>query len=176
MTRINKALAAIFAVVLITGFSSSSFAQSNASASANADARIVAGITIAKTTDLAFGQIVRSVDPGAVVLDPVSNQRSATGGVTLGQNAGFHAAEFAVTGEPAYAFQLTLPTSIAITRNNGSETMAVDNFTSSLGTGDLGTLDANGAKNFTLGATLHIAGSQATGTYVGSFAVTASYQ
>ena len=173
MTRINI-LSAI--AILFVAVSGSMFAQSNANASANAEARIVAGIAITKNVDLAFGQIVRSASAGAVTLDPTTNDRTASGGVTLGQNAGFNAASFAVTGEPDYKFQVTLPSAIDITRRNGTEIMVVDGFTTSLGSGDQGTLDQNGGLSFNLGATLHVGGMQATGTYDGSFSVTAAYQ
>ena len=176
MTRINKTLATLFAVALITVLSGSLFAQSNASADGNAEARIVAGIAIAKNIDLAFGQIVRSASAGTVTLDPSTNQRTAKGGVTLGQNAGFNAAEFEVTGEPDYKFQLELPKSIDITRNGGKEIMVVDGFTTSLGSSNDGTLDKKGSTMFNLGATLNVDANQTTGTYAGSFTVTATYQ
>ena len=173
MTRINKTLVALFAVALFAILSTSMFAQSNASASAPAEARIVAGIAIANNANLAFGQVVRSAAAGTVVLNPSTNDRTATGGVTLGQNAGFNAAQFTVTGEPAYKFQLTVPSSINI--SNGSATMKVDGFTTSLASNQ-GTLDVSGTTVFSLGATLNVDANQATGTYSGSFNVTAAYQ
>ena len=176
MTRINKTLAALFAVALFTVLTGSMFAQSTASTSGNAEARIVAGISIAKNVDLAFGQIVRSASAGTVTLDPSTNQRTAKGGVTLGQNAGFNAAEFEVTGEPEYKFQLTLPKSINITRQGGKEIMSVDGFKTTLGATNEGALDSKGSMAFSLGATLNVDANQATGTYDGSFSVTATYQ
>ena len=177
MTRINKTLVALFAVAaLFTVLTGSMFAQSTASAGGNAEARIVAGISIAKNVDLAFGQIVRSASAGTVTLDPSTNQRTAKGGVTLGQNAGFNAAAFTVTGEPEYKFQLTLPKSIDITRQGGKEIMAVNGFTTTLGTSNEGALDSKGSMDFSLGATLNVDANQATGTYDGSFSVTATYQ
>lgn len=163
------AAAALFALTSI-----SAFAQSNEQATATADAKIVAGISVTKVNDLKFGQIVRSASAGTVVLSAATGDRSATGGVTLGLADGARAAEFSVAGEPAYSFALTLPTSISLTKTGSSATLTVSNFTSTL-TGDAGILDGNGEASFNVGADLSVAANQETGVYSGDFTVVAAY-
>ena len=124
-TRIATLAIALFAVLSLNAF-----AQSNGQASADADAKIVAGISVSKVTDLKFGQIVRSASAGTVTLAAATGDRSAMGGVTLGLVDGARAAEFAVTGEPSYAFSITLPTSITLSKSGSNATMDVSNFTS----------------------------------------------
>ena len=163
-----KNLFALAAILVL--FSASAFAQSNATATASAEARIVAGIALTSVEDMSFGQIVRSATAGDVILD-VNGDRTAQGGVTLGQNGGSKAAEFEATGEDGYTYAVTLPSSITLTRNGGSETMSVDDFTSSVSTYILN----GGAQSFSIGATLRVGANQATGLYNGSFDVTAAY-
>ena len=54
--------------------------------------------------------------------------------------------------------------------------MAVNDFTTTLGSSNEGALDSKGAMDFSLGATLNVDANQATGIYDGSFSVTATYQ
>ncbi len=176
MTRINRTLVALFAVAaLFTVLTGSMFAQSTASANGNAEARIVAGISLAKTTDLSFGQIVHGPTAGTVTLNPSTNVRTANGGVTLGQNGGAHAAMFAVTGEPNYNYSLTLPTSVYLMLNGNGSLLLLDNFTSTLN-GNAGTLDNTGNHSFSIGARANIAAMAYTGVYSGSFIATVTYQ
>src|SRR6476620_10903655 len=131
------AFAAVFAVATTAS------AQNNGNAYAYGKTKIVAGLSLAKTQDLQFGQIVRSTVAGTVVLDPTSANRVAAGGVTIGQNAGNTAARFTATGEPAYLYTLTLPTTVALTKtvtSGTAPTMNVTAFTSTLGATGIGTL------------------------------------
>ena len=169
MKKILVAVVALFAVM-----SANSFAQSSASATASADAKIVAGISLTKVYDLKFGQVIRSAQGGSVSVDAATSARSANGGVTLGLADGARAAEFSVSGEPSYAFAITLPSSVTITKNGSNETMSVTNFASTL-SGNAGTLDASGLASFNVGADLGVSANQATGTYQGDFTVTAAY-
>ena len=174
MKRINKIIAILFGVVLFTFLSNSLYSQSSASVDVQAEARIVSGIAITNTGGLAFGKIVRSAAAGTVVLDPSTNQLTTKDGVSLGQNAGFNAAYFTVNGEPGYNFQLAVPSSISI--SNGAASMNVEHFTTSLGSANQGMLNLNGSLTFSIGATLKVEANQSTGTYAGSFTVTAAYQ
>jgi hypothetical protein len=164
----------VLAIALVGILSVNVFAQSSNNATAGADAKIVSGITVTKVGDLKFGQIVRSSVAGVVTIDAASGARSANGGVTLGLADGARAAEFGIDGEAAYTFAVTLPSSITLTKNGSTETMDVDNFTSTLA-GNAGTLDANGHASFQVGADLNVGASQATGMYSGDFSVTAAY-
>lgn len=161
-------------VALLAVMSISSFAQSTNQATASADAKIVAGISLTKVNDLKFGQIVRSATAGTVSIDAASGTRSANGGVTLGLADGAQAAEFSVAGEPAYNFAITLPKLVTLTKNGSTETMDVENFTSTL-TNDAGTLDSRGEASFNVGAEISVGANQATGVYQGDFTITAAY-
>ena len=175
MTRTSKTLVTFIAVALFAVLSGSMFAQSNASASATASARIVAGIAISKTNDLGFGQIVHGSTAGTVTLNPTTDLRTANGGVTLGQNGGAHAAVFAVTGEPNYNYNLSLPSLVYLMLNGNGSLLLLDNFTSTL-TSNSGTLDNSGIQSFSVGATANIAALQYTGVYTGSFTAIVTYQ
>lgn len=166
----KKSILAIAALVI--AFSASSFAQS--SATATSTATIVTPISITKTVDMNFGNIAVNSSSGTVVLSP-EGARSSTGGVTLpGTSGTVTAASFDVTGEGAYTYAITLPSSVTITRNSGAETMTVNAFTSTPSA--TGTLTA-GAQTLTVGATLNVGASQVAGTYVSgtAFTVTVNY-
>lgn len=130
----------------------------------------IASIALTRNGDLSFGQIVTGVSSGTVVITP-SGSRSATGGAMLGNGAAASVASFTVSGEPLATFAVTLPSSITI--SNGSQTMTIDAFTST--PSGTGTLDASGSETLTLGATLQLGASQASGAYAGSFSVRVDY-
>jgi hypothetical protein len=159
-------------VFVILSFSISSlFAQ--ATATANISSTIVTPISISKTVDVNFGNVSVSGTAGTVILTPVGT-RSATGGVTLPATTGtLTAASFTITGQGSYTYSITLPSS-ALTISSGSDVMTIDNFTSSSST--TGTL-SSGTQTLKVGATLHISGNQAAGTYLSAapFSVTVNY-
>jgi len=107
---------------------------------------------------------------GTVVMTP-AGARSATGGTTLGNAGGAAAAAFNVTGQGNATYSITLPASTTVT--SGANSMTVDTFTSN--PSGTGTLSAGGSQALTVGATLHVGASQATGTYTGTFSVTVTY-
>lgn len=157
--------------ILITGFSSSLFAQ--ASATASATATIVTPIAIGKTADMNFGNVA-VINSGTVILAPAGT-RTSTGGVTLpATNGTVTAASFNVTGEGAYTYSITLPASHTITHTNTVNEMVVNNFTSApSGTGAL----TSGAQVLNVGATLNVGSGQLAGTYSSGspFSVTVNY-
>jgi Domain of unknown function (DUF4402) len=157
----------------ITGltFGSYAFAQSNsASTSANSTARVVTPISIAKTADMNFGDVVAGGSAGTVVLT-TGGVRSATGGATLGNAGATAAAAFNVTGQGSATYSITLPVSTTVT--SGGNTMTVDTFASNpAGTG---TLSGGGSQALAVGATLNLAASQTSGTYTGTFNLSVTY-
>jgi len=147
------------------------FGQSNsATTSANATARIVTPIAIAKTADMNFGDVVAGGSAGTVVLTP-AGVRSATGGTTLGNAGATAAAAFNVTGQGSATYSISLPASTTVT--SGGNTMTVNAFASN--PSGTGALSAGGSQALTVGATLNVGASQATGTYTGTFNVTVTY-
>jgi hypothetical protein len=158
--------------LLLLAFSAGSFAQ--VSATATASATIVGPIAIANTANMNFGNVAVSTVAGTVVLTPAA-ARSVTGGCTLPATVGTVAAgAFNVTGAPNYTYAITLPAA-ATTISFGANNMTVDTWTST--PSGTGTLSGAGAQALTVGATLHVAGSQAAGTYISAtpFTVTVNY-
>ena len=148
------------------------FAQ--ASATATATAVIVGPIGISNTANMNFGNVAVGASPGTVVLTPAGG-RTPTGGVTLPATTGtVAAAAFTVTGAAGYTYAITLP-SAALTISSGANSMTVDNWTSN--PTPTGTLDGGGSQALTVGATLHVSGSQAAGNYTSAtpFTVTVNY-
>jgi hypothetical protein len=159
-----------FSAVLIVLFCSvlSAYSQGVVSPPANATATIIAPIAIAKTTDMAFGNIAVGAGGGTIVLS-TAGARSATGDASYQAAPAATAAVFTVTGIAAATYAITLPASTTIT---GPGTMTVDSFTSNPnGTGTL----TGGTSNLLVGATLHVSGAQAAGAYTGTFTVTVAY-
>jgi hypothetical protein len=174
MKKTSKAIAL---AILLAAFSNHSFAQASASATATASATIVTPISIAKATngDMSFGNIAVGASGGTVVLSPAGS-RTETGGVTLPTTVTgtVAAASFDVTGQGNYTYAITLPSSaVTLTRSGGSETMTIDNFTSTPdGTGTL----SSGSDNIKVGATLNVGASQVAGTYTSdTFTVSVVY-
>ncbi|HKK41473.1 MAG TPA: DUF4402 domain-containing protein [Bacteroidales bacterium] len=159
-------------VIVMVAFAVNSYGQ--VSATATASATIITPITITKSTDMNFGNVAVNATAGTVVM-ATDNSRSVTGGCTLPATAGtVAAAAFDISGVASATYSITLPSS-ATTITSGANTMTVDTWTSN--PTPTGTLDGTGASTLLVGATLHVAGSQAAGTYTSAtpFTVTVNY-
>ena len=159
--------------VVILGFTAVSFGQSGVTKSADASATIIGPLTLTKVTDMNFGNVAVTATAGTVVLVPAGT-RTPTGGVSLPVVAGtVTAATFTVGGEGSSTYAITLPTT-DLTISSSGNTMTVNAFTSNpSGTGAL----TSGSQTLQVGATLNVAGGQATGTYKSlvPFDVTVNY-
>lgn len=133
-----------------------------------ASATILDAIAVTKVADLVFANIAPGATTGTVV---VSAAGVRTCNAPLTCSGSVSAADFGVTGASDATFAVTLPPAANI--SSGTDTMLVDGFTSSLGSGT-GTLVA-GAADFQLGATLNVGANQAAGAYSGTFNVTVEY-
>jgi hypothetical protein len=150
----------------------SSEAQSTATATATAT--VITPISIAKNTDMSFGNIaVQASTGGTVVLAPAGT-RTSTSGVTLPAAGGtVAAASFTVTGSGSSTYAITLPTSVTLTHSGGAQTMTAGSFTSNPSA--TGTL-SSGTQDIAVGATLTVAAGQLAGVYTsGNFNVTVNY-
>lgn len=127
-------------------------------------------ITLAKLTDLRFGDIFTGLTAGMVVLSP-TGARSATGGAGLGSLSPVGAATFTVTGAPSATYAITLPASITLSAPGGTLTVSPVTSTPSL----TGLLDASGNQTLAVGGTLNVAANQPDGDYTGTFSVTVAY-
>lgn len=127
-------------------------------------------ITLAKLTDLRFGDIFTGPTAGTVTLSP-AGARSATGGAGLGALSPVGAATFTVTGAPSATYAITLPASITLSAPGG--TLTVSPLTSSPSL--TGLLNASGTQSLAVGGTLAVAANQTDGNYTGTFNVTVAY-
>jgi hypothetical protein len=94
--------------------------------------------------------------------------------VTLIASGPGSASTISLSGTPATSYTVSLPTSVLLNANQGTATMTLNAFTTTL-TGLQGTLNPSGIGSFGVGGTLSVAGSQAIATYTGTFNVTLSY-
>ncbi len=147
---------------------------------------IMPRLSLSKTADIDFGQVMASsTTPGSVTVTP-SGARSAGGGATLSGGAAT-AGEFVGIGtdNQIVVFSFAAP-SVVLTRVNGTETMTVDSFilgaTTADGLNDLGNsgrwriIANNGQFRMPVGATLRVGAAQTPGDYEGNFTLTAVYQ
>ncbi|WP_224958821.1 DUF4402 domain-containing protein [Geomonas subterranea] len=143
-----------------------------ATAQANTTATVVLPVTITKTVDLNFGRFMSGASGGTVVVS-TGGAQSVTGGVTttaaLGSTAA--AAAFTISGEPTSTYAVTFPAQTNLTGPGAP--MTIGTFT----TASSGTLNTFGAASETLsvGATLTVGASQASGTYSGTMDVAVNY-
>jgi hypothetical protein len=134
---------------------------------------------------LQFGTIVKGSGDVTVAATSTS-ARTAENGVTYliaagtGNGTAVSSAQFTVTGEGAYTFDLDLPENGDITLDEdgaGTGTMVVKDFTSNGddGTGDTASTLSSGTKTIYVGATLVVGATQTSGTYSSTFDVTVAY-
>lgn len=169
----NISLALALVAVALVSNAGSAFAQHRASATANAEAKIVSGISLAKNLDLKFGSIVRSAEGGTVTIDATKGEIKYEG-VTQGQNSSYQTAQFTATGEASYRYTISLPHQAKLDHEGGKgEKMWVKNFTYSAGAGSL---NEKGEQTFNVGATLEVGPNQTTGKYAGTFDVAVQYE
>lgn len=130
---------------------------------------------LTKGADLSFGAIV-PYSGGTVKVTPLG-VRSATGGVLPVPASAVSAATFTVTGasNATYAISLAPPIGTVTLSDGAGHSMAVDTFTSDpIGSGTVSAASP-GTQELKVGATLHVAASQAVGQYTGSYEVTVTF-
>lgn len=166
--RATLAAAALFAPAQL-------LAQASASAPTTATTTIIQPISIAKSTDLSFGRIVRpTAGTSTVTVSAADNTRGLSGtgdGVLAGGTV--TRAAYTVTGEPGVGFSITLSGSpITLTRASGTETLSVALVRSA----ETDTLAAGtGTKVIGVGGSVDVTSATVSGTYNGSFTVTTAY-
>jgi uncharacterized protein DUF4402 len=150
-------------------------AQRTASASAHASATIIQGMSITNTASLRFGAMIPGNSGGTSTVTP-AGVRTATGSIVLISSSSFpsSSASFALIGAPNLAYTITLPTSLTLNQQGGSNTILLAAFTSS--PSQSGSLSSAGTGTVNVGGTVTITSGQAAGIYSGTFTVTLSYQ
>ncbi|WP_162875559.1 DUF4402 domain-containing protein [Sphingomonas crusticola] len=135
-------------------------------------------ISIAKNTDLIFGQVKRPPSgTGHVIIDPTlsTNPRSVDGGVVLINDPSATRAKFTTTGEGASAITVSLPSSVILYGSRGGQMTLVPTGSGTGGTTLSGTAGAAGSKISYVGGSLAIDSNDPTGSYTGTLTVTSTY-
>ncbi|SDR13687.1 protein of unknown function [Brevundimonas sp. 374] len=172
----NKSLIAAAALVL-TAIASPALAQS-ASTTGSGSITVIRPLTITKTADLKFGTVVRPGTGSGTVVVSSAGARSVTGGV-VGLNSGDTpaAAAFSVAGEGGQSVSVTIPATFSMA--NGTDTLTVTTSNSLTGSAASQTLSnalgSAGSLAFSVGGSVPVASTTATGAYTGTFTVSAAY-
>ncbi len=149
-------------------------AEAAARSLVDSNARIVNALSIQKTQDLDLGQVRAGSSAGIVrvnVSPGASSGRSSSGGVAL-SGSSFSAAQFHVTTSGSAArVQVSLPSTVTLSRAGGSETLVVRDFQASLQPACPSGAACQGAV-LLVGASLQVGADQAGGSYSGTFTVT----
>jgi len=161
---------AAFAALVFAGTAS---AQISATATGSASATIIKGISIEKTADLEFSEIISNGTGGTVFLNNTGsvlyNGVKAYPGSKAPQTA-----KFVVQGEAGKMFNITLPEEFTI-KNSADNSMIVNDIHHNPYPG-FPSLDSNGTETFTVGAQLNVNANQEAGIYTGEFQVSVNYQ
>lgn len=144
-------------------------------ATAMANALIVNGLTVTATNQLEFGSLAASSTAGTI-----SQNGTTTGGVNaVSSGATRSAAIFTVSGESSsnanYTF--TLPPSITLV-SGANQMTATLSVASGSGAGNAGSINrtlASGTDILTINGILSVAANQASGSYIGTYNVEATY-
>lgn len=154
----NRILSILALLLIITSFTR---VNAQVSSSATSSANLLGPISIAKVTDMSFGNLAVSPALNGTIILSSNSTRTATGGVTLPAITGVvTAARFVVSGEAGTTYSINLPAAISLA--SGSNFMNVDTFTSTpSASGSLTT----GTEDLYVGATLHVNAMQAAGIY-----------
>lgn len=159
------------ATAILAGSLGSESAEAESRA-ANGRVRTIKPITVTNTRPLDFGTMIVGATAGRVVINPRTDARTRTGGVTLAGGTP-SAARFAVTGTPAVNAFITIGSAPVLTRVSGAETMAVSNMT--LNGTRTRRIPASGILDVRVGGRLNVAANQRDGLYSGSFNLTVDY-
>lgn len=144
-----------------------------ASRAANGRVRTLRPIVLNNTRALDFGTLITGATAGTVTINPRTDARTRTGGLTLIGGGTPGAARFTATGTPAVNAFITIGTAPVLTRVSGTETMAVSNMT--LNGGRTRRIPASGILDVRVGGRLNVAANQRDGLYSGSFNLTVDY-
>jgi len=135
-------------------------------------ATVRSAISVAGGNQMKFGTIaVQAATPGTLILG-TNGVLTATGGVDI-VNAALNqgqAGTFTLKADSGASINVSLPSSVTL--SNGANTIAASSFTTNPA---LPTAGTGSTATYSVGATLTLPSTQASGTYSGTFTVTASY-
>jgi hypothetical protein len=159
-------------IALAVVFTLSPGAAVAATAGATANVVTLRPATMVRTDDLDFGALIASATAGTVKIDPSTDARTTTGGVSVAGGAP-SAARFVATGVVGLFGTIGLPGSITLVRSGGTETMTVSAVTTNGPTVRLFT--GTPTLDVRVGGTLNVGANQVGGNYSGQFNVTVFY-
>ncbi|MFC5461305.1 DUF4402 domain-containing protein [Massilia niabensis] len=148
-----------------------------ATTTASATSTIIAPINIAKAVDLAFGSFAASAAPGTVTLTP-GGTRTVDGGVAVIAASPSSAAKFDVTGQPGFAYSISVTGTPLTSGGNSMAFTPVSDLTGSAatsGNATAGLLTAGGTQSIFVGGVLSVGASQAPGDYAGEITALVNY-
>lgn len=172
-----RKLTAILAAGMVFGASGMAMAQSSTESTAETNATVIAPIAIAKTLSLEFGKVVKGT-AGTVAIATSGTRTDSSVALSPGTQTGtVRAATFAVTGEGAMTYAITLPANdvtVLITGDGVGATkrMELSSFVSD--PSGTGTLTA-GAQTLLVGATMTLDGTEIAGAYTATYSVVVAY-
>jgi hypothetical protein len=159
------------AALYVCGLGMGTGAQA-ATQTATAKAITLKPLSIVKLRDLEFGTLMPSTTAGTVIVDPTTDLRTTTGGVTAAGGSP-QAAQFYTYGTGNLILQVTRGPLPVLNRAGGGATMNVTLLT--LNGPTLRVLNAAGLIDLRVGGTLAVSANQLDGSYAGSFDITVTY-
>lgn len=154
------------------------FAQATASANATGSTTIIQPVTVAKTSDLVFGRVVRpTTGSDTISITNASDTVTAAGGTAVPiatSGVTTSRAKFTVAGEGGQTVSVTVPATFSMTGSGNAIVVTLSgDKTGSQALG--GTLGTSSSIVVNVGGSFPLASTQATGAYSGSFTVSAAY-
>lgn len=144
-----------------------------AATEASGAATLLRPLSLIKRADLDFGFVITSATAGTIVLNPVTNGVTTTGGVTAAPGVR-HAARFTGAASGGPVVNIRLPNQpVTLTRVGGTQTVTLSNLT--LDGPDKRSMARAGSFDFAVGGRLAIGANQTPGNYLGTFTVTVQY-
>lgn len=164
-------------VCLVVAIGGPAMAQTSSTKSTSVTTKIVQPVSLTKDSDLDLGTVVKPTSgANTVTIDATSGVRSLSGGgdAALATSAASRAA-YTVNGEGGQTFSITAPGSVNLTRSGGSEVLTVA-LAKTATSGTLsGAIGSAGTATFGVGGSFVVNGATVSGSYSGSFDVTAAY-
>lgn len=172
----KKTFMAITTAMLAVSLPGTAQAQSSASATATGSTTLFQPISIAKTSDMSFGRLVKPATGSVyVVLFNESGAINPEPGLQVLDAGSVARAVFTIAGEGGELVSISVPPSF--TMSNGANTIAVTLEPNEGGVTTLsGSAGSSGNVTLGIGANFVLPSTQATGFYSGSFTVSVAYQ